>query len=97
MLDWLIVGGGVHGTHLSLALTARLGWPRERVRVLDPHPAPLAVWDHQTTNTGMAILRSSFVHHLGLDPFGLKRFAKSPEASGVARFAQPLRRPSHAL
>ncbi|MEO1728013.1 MAG: FAD/NAD(P)-binding protein [Bacteroidota bacterium] len=97
MLDWLIVGGGVHGTHLSLALTARLGWPRERVRVLDPHPAPLAVWDHQTTNTGMAFLRSSFVHHLGLDPFGLKRFAKSPEASGVARFAPPFRRPSHAL
>ncbi|MEM8558952.1 MAG: FAD/NAD(P)-binding protein [Bacteroidota bacterium] len=97
MLDWLIVGGGVHGTHLSLALTARLGWSRERVRVLDPHPAPLALWNHQTVNTGMAFLRSSFVHHLGVDPFGLKRFAKSPQAAAVARFAPPFRRPAYAL
>ncbi|MEM8600786.1 MAG: FAD/NAD(P)-binding protein [Bacteroidota bacterium] len=97
MLDWLIVGGGVHGTHLSLALTARLGWSRERVRVLDPHPAPLALWTHQTANTGMAFLRSSFVHHLGVAPFGLKRFAKAPEAADVARFAPPFRRPAYAL
>ncbi|MEM6783199.1 MAG: FAD/NAD(P)-binding protein [Bacteroidota bacterium] len=97
MLDWLIVGGGVHGTHLSLALKARLGWPRERVRVLDPHPTPLALWSHQTANTGMAFLRSSYVHHLGVDPFGLKRFAKAPEAADVARFAPPFRRPAYAL
>lgn len=97
MLDWLLIGGGVHGTHLSLALTARLGWPRDRVRVLDPHPEPLALWSRQTANAGMAFLRSSLVHHLALDPYGLKRFARSPEATGVARFAPPYNRPSYAL
>ncbi|MEM6327287.1 MAG: FAD/NAD(P)-binding protein [Bacteroidota bacterium] len=97
MLDWLLIGGGVHGTHLSLALTTRLGWPRDRVRVLDPHPEPLALWSHQTANTGMTYMRSSLVHHLGLDPYGLRRFARSPEAAGVARFAPPFRRPAYGL
>ena len=97
MLDWLLIGGGVHGTHLSLALTARLGWPRDRVRVLDPHPAPLALWSRQTANAGMTFMRSSLVHHLALDPYGLKRFARSPEANGVSRFAPPYSRPSYAL
>jgi cation diffusion facilitator CzcD-associated flavoprotein CzcO len=97
VLDWLLIGGGVHGTHLSLALTARLGWPRDRVRVLDPHPEPLALWSRQTAHAGMAFMRSSLVHHLALDPYGLKRFARSPEAAGVARFAPPYRRPSYAL
>ncbi|MEM1055397.1 MAG: FAD/NAD(P)-binding protein [Bacteroidota bacterium] len=97
MLDWLLIGGGIHGTHLSLALTARLGWPRDRVRVLDPHPEPFALWSHQTANTGMTFMRSSLVHHLALDPYGLKRFAKAPEASAVARFAPPYRRPSYPL
>jgi len=97
VLDWLLIGGGVHGTHLSLALTARLGWPRDRVRVLDPHPAPLALWSRQTANAGMTFMRSSLVHHLALDPYGLKRFARSPEANGVSRFAPPYSRPSYAL
>ncbi|MEM0962376.1 MAG: FAD/NAD(P)-binding protein [Bacteroidota bacterium] len=96
-LDWLVVGGGVHGTHLSLALTARLGWPRDRVRVLDPHPEPLALWSRQTANTGMAFMRSSLVHHLDLDPYGLKRFATTREAETVARFTPPYSRPSYRL
>ncbi|MEM7788407.1 MAG: FAD/NAD(P)-binding protein [Bacteroidota bacterium] len=96
-LDWLVIGGGVHGTHLSLALTARLGWPRDRVRVLDPHSTPLALWSRQTANTGMAFMRSSLVHHIDLDPYGLKRFANTREAETVARFTPPYSRPSYAL
>lgn len=97
MLDWLLIGGGVHGTHLSLALTARLGWPRDRVRVLDPHSTPLALWSRQTANAGMAFMRSSLVHHLAPDPYGLQRYARSPEAAAVSRFAPPYRRPAYAL
>lgn len=97
MLDWLLIGGGVHGTHLSLALTARLGWPRDRVRVLDPHAEPLARWTQQTANAGMAFMRSPLVHHLALDPYSLKRFARTPQARTVARFAPPYRRPAYAL
>lgn len=97
MLDWLIVGGGVHGTYLSNVLTGRLGWRRDRVRVLDPHPTPLARWDQMTANVGMRYMRSSLVHHLGLDPYALKRFAKTPKGRSWARFARPYNRPSYAL
>ena len=41
-LDWLIVGGGVHGTILSHALVHRGGVSPACLRVLDPHQAPLA-------------------------------------------------------
>jgi hypothetical protein len=54
MLDWLIVGGGVHGTHLAHVLVNALGVARDRLRVLDPHPQPLAQWDRLTANVGMA-------------------------------------------
>lgn len=95
MLDWLIVGGGVHGTYLSHVLTGRAGWPRDRVRVLDPHATPLVRWDQMTTNVGMDFMRSSLVHHLDLDPYALKRFAKTPEGEPLARFAPPYKRPSY--
>ncbi|MEM1042194.1 MAG: FAD/NAD(P)-binding protein [Bacteroidota bacterium] len=97
MLDWLIVGGGVHGTHLSHVLTGRLGWPRDRVRVLDPHATPLARWNGMTANVGMDFMRSSLVHHLDLDPYALKRFAKTPDGQPAARFARPYNRPAYAL
>jgi len=46
MLEWLIIGGGVQGTFISHYLTAVAGVPRERLRVLDPEPEPLARWYH---------------------------------------------------
>lgn len=97
MLDWLIVGGGIHGTHLSLTLTMQRGVPRDRLRVLDPHDAPLARWDHCTANTGMTFLRSSFVHHLALEPFALDAFARSREGRPHKAFAWPYKRPSLAF
>lgn len=78
VLDWLIIGGGIHGTHLSLILTARAGVPRERVRVLDPYAEPLAVWKRLTATTGMDSLRSPGVHQLDIDPRSLFAFAKTP-------------------
>lgn len=94
MLDWLIIGGGVHGTHLSLALKQRHG--EGAVRVLDPEPAPLARWWRCVQNTGMRYLRSPVVHHLDLDPFSLMRFA---DRGGYTKrdFAPPYDRPSVAL
>lgn len=50
MLAWLIIGGGIHGTHLAHLLTAAKGVPRERLRVLDPHPEPLARWNRLTSS-----------------------------------------------
>lgn len=93
MLDWVIVGGGVHGTHASLVLTAR-GVARDRLRVVDPHDEPLARWEECTRNAGMEFLRSPSVHNLDLEPFALDRFSRSPEGRPFRAFRAPYDRPS---
>jgi hypothetical protein len=83
MLDWLIIGGGIHGTYLSHVLTKQGRIARDRLRVLDPHVTPLARWNECTENVGMTFLRSSFVHHLATDPQDLKTFAR--ERRGIEK------------
>jgi glycine/D-amino acid oxidase-like deaminating enzyme len=82
VLDWLIVGGGVHGTLLSRALVEEGGVPLDRLRVLDPHPQPLARFRQCAAATGLDYLRSSVVHHLDADPMSLRRFAERERRSG---------------
>jgi len=93
MLDWLIVGGGIHGTHLSLVLRDA-GVAEGAVRVLDPWDEPLARWTELTGRTGMTFLRSPGVHHVGLDPYDLFRFAGRRRARDDAHFRGRYRRPS---
>lgn len=93
MLDWLIVGGGVHGTLLSHHLTCVGGVAPERLRVLDPHPAPLWCWEHFTRNTGMTFLRSPSVHHLEVEPHALARYAQRLKTR-QRLFAWPYDRPA---
>lgn len=97
MYDWLIIGGGIHGTHLSHVLTNGRGADPDRVGVVDPHHAPLARWHHCTTNTGMQYLRSPAVHHIGLEPMGLLRFARSSSKYDADHFSPPYDRPSRQL
>ena len=91
MLDWLIIGGGIHGTALSLALTNR--YKVSRVRVLDPHNEPLAYWNHFTHNTGMAYLRSPGVHHLHYDPWSMRTFNETrrgkPYVGSIPKYERP--------
>ena len=82
MLDWLIVGGGVHGTLLSRVLVEEAGTPPDRVRVLDPHPEPLARFRQCARATGLDYLRSSVVHHLDGDPMSLRWFAHERRRCG---------------
>jgi cation diffusion facilitator CzcD-associated flavoprotein CzcO len=93
VLDWLIIGGGVHGTLLSHHLTLVGEVPPERLRVLDPHPTPLWCWERFTRNTGMEYLRSPSVHHLGVNPFELDRFARR-QKHRQRPFAWPYDRPA---
>lgn len=97
MLDWLVVGGGVHGVHLALVLRRRAGVPASRLRILDPHALPLAAWSARTDRVAMPYLRSPVVHHLDLDPYDLKRFAATEAGRPYARFAEPYARPATAL
>ncbi len=97
MFDWLIIGGGIHGTYLSLFLTRRKGIAADRVRVLDPYPQPLTLWKHFTANTGMSYLRSSHAHNLHFDPFSLISFTRTRAGEPLADFIEPYGRPSLAL
>jgi Fe2+ or Zn2+ uptake regulation protein len=51
MLDWIIVGGGIHGTYISNCLVKSQGVDPEKLVVVDPHDAPLSVWKRCTKNT----------------------------------------------
>ncbi|ACY15523.1 FAD-dependent oxidoreductase [Haliangium ochraceum] len=97
MLDWLIIGGGPHGHHLAARLLSSGKVTAERLCIIDPHSEPFAVWRRCTRNTGMRFLRSPQVHHIGIAPFALRRFAESPSARGVAGFRRPYARPALAL
>lgn len=90
MLEWLIIGGGIHGTHLSHVLVSGRRAERSSIAVLDPHGTPLHRWRTCTHTVGMSHLRSPGVHHLDLDPFSLHHFAKG----GAHSFAPPYDRPS---
>lgn len=94
MLDWLIIGGGIHGTYLSLYLTQRKRLSSDQVRVLDPHPQPLALWQQFTANTGMSYLRSPHAHNLHYDPFSLITFTRTRVGEPLADFIAPYGRPS---
>jgi cation diffusion facilitator CzcD-associated flavoprotein CzcO len=96
MLDWLILGGGVHGTCISHALRQRAGVPEHRLRVVDPEATPLANFWRVTAATGMQYLRSSSVHHIDTDPYSLRRFGRRAGRK-VARFVPPYDRPGLAF
>lgn len=97
MLEWLIIGGGVHGTHLSLHLTRARGVPHDRIRVLDPFPQALARWDACSHNCAMGFLRSPVVHHIDILPHSLMSFCDSREGKHLAKFIPPFQRPSTRL
>jgi plasmid stability protein len=97
MLDWLIIGGGVHGTHLSLSLIRRRRVPLDRIRVLDPHPEPLARWNACTKNCGMGFLRSPVVHHIDIPADSLMHFTDKGVGKNLKSFIDPFFRPSTPL
>ncbi|MFO0590244.1 MAG: FAD-dependent oxidoreductase [Polyangiaceae bacterium] len=97
MLDWLVIGGGVHGTHLTLHLMRRGRVPQDRIRILDPHAVPLARWTSCTKNCGMGFLRSPFVHHIDLPADSLMHFTDKGIGKALKSFIDPFYRPSTPL
>lgn len=92
MLDWLILGGGVHGTAICNYLLRHRAVRGDRIRVVDPHDEPLARWRACARNTGMPYLRSPVAHHLDVQPAALHHFAETEAPD--ARFTRPYRRPA---
>lgn len=96
MLDWIIVGGGIHGTYISNHLTKFSGVPLENIKVIDRFEAPLAMWKRCTENTEMQFLRSPAEHNLDVGAGALYRFAAGRKGSG-AEFYSKYKRPSLSL
>ncbi|CAN5291257.1 FAD/NAD(P)-binding protein [soil metagenome] len=92
-LEWMVIGGGIHGSYLTNCLIRKRFTKRSDIRVIDPHDQPLAQWKRVTANTGMKYLRSPKVHHLDMEPFALKHFARSSYCEDDL-FIAPNERPS---
>ena len=97
MLEWLIVGGGIHGTYLANLLTHQPHLAPGQVAILDPHEQLLAAWNRMTTHCGMRFLRSPATHHVDLPILSIYRFAKTSAGKPLADFIPPYNRPSLAL
>ena len=94
MLEWLIIGGGIHGTYLANLLTHLPGLERHQVRILDPHPGLLTAWERNAANCGMAYLRSPATHHIARPILSLYRYAQTRGALVRPMFTPPYNRPS---
>lgn len=96
MVEWAIVGGGIHGTTIAHSLITRGYAARDEIRIIDPHPELLYEWKRATANVGMEFLRSPGVHHIDTEPFSLKHFAGN-NSGNYHLFTEPNERPSLAL
>ena len=93
-LDWLIIGGGIHGVHLAARLIGEVGVEAGSVRIIDPGEQLLDRWRHCTETTGMTHLRSPSVHHLDLSPWSLQSKAGRRSDRDPSLFAPPFDRPA---
>ena len=93
-LEWVIVGGGIHGVHIAASLIGSAGVEREKIRIIDPGERLLSRWRTCTATTGMTHLRSPSVHHLDLHPWSLKRFAGKSKRRKRGLFIKPFDRPA---
>ena len=74
MKEFVVVGGGIHGTYLTNRLLDYHA--PEALAIVDPNSRLVAAFERRARACGMTELRSPFVHHLGRDPFDLETFAE---------------------
>lgn len=96
-LEWLIIGGGIHGVHLGARLIGEAGVPQDRIAIVDPADRLLSRWRSNTQVTGMRYLRSPAVHNLDLDPMSLHLYAGNQRHRRRGDFREPYARPALAL
>ena len=96
-LDWLIIGGGIHGVHIAVRMMGEGKVDADRIRIVDPGKRLLDRWRSCTERTGMTYLRSPAVHHLDLSPWSLIDFGKQRKNPNAHLFAHPNGRPALGL
>ncbi|MEM7583972.1 MAG: FAD/NAD(P)-binding protein [Acidobacteriota bacterium] len=97
-LDWLIIGGGIHGVHIAARLLGDADVAPDRLRIVDPGDQLLERWRTCAATTGMSHLRSPSAHHLDVDPWSLDRFARGRSHKRKrGLLARPFKRPALTL
>jgi len=84
-VDCAIIGGGVHGTYLSQRLLEDTTLDRDSIALIDPNDRLLDSFRRKARACGMDSLRSTFVNHLGTDPFALEGFAEGHDRDDELR------------
>jgi len=74
--EYVIVGGGIHGTCVANYLLVEGGFTRDEVRIVEPCKELLASFETKARQCGMKTLRSAFVQHIATEPFSLESFAE---------------------
>ena len=96
MLDWLIIGGGIHGVYVANMLMntdRHAGRRRRSLRILDPNASLIARWRTLTARINMPYLRSPRVHHIDLAANSLYEYIKSRSQQIETSYLQPYYRP----
>ena len=75
-VDCVVVGGGIHGTYLGQRLLEDTALDRDALVIVDPNDRLLDSFRRKARACGMDSLRSTYVNHLGTDPFALEDFAE---------------------
>jgi len=75
-VDWVVVGGGIHGVHLAVRLLESGLASLDRLRIVEPD-ALFGAFRAKCTSCGMTEFRSPFVHHVDSDPFSLRDYARA--------------------
>lgn len=74
-----IVGAGIHGVHLAVALLEDGVLTPEEIVLIDPLGTPFATWVTRAENCGMDYLRSNGSHSIAPDFYRLRRQLKPGE------------------
>ena len=85
MLECAVVGGGIHGTYLVQRLLEGTSLRRSEVAILDPGEELLESFRRKAEACAMTELRSTFVQHVGTEPFGLESFAEAHDREAELR------------
>ncbi|MGD8368024.1 MAG: FAD/NAD(P)-binding protein [Desulfobacterales bacterium] len=93
-LEWLIIGGGIHGTYHANVLVHGAGVKADDLRILDPHEAPLTLWNRHAEACAMRYLRSPSTHNIDGPVLSLYRYARTSPAGNAPHFIPLYNRPS---